>query len=47
MFSLCELITGMQVCWDRLKHLGIAHTPRRTTLAHAKQQKRETGQWLT
>ena len=33
--SLRELITGMQVCCDRLKHLGIAHTPRRTTLADA------------
>ncbi len=33
--SLRELITGMQVCCDRLKHLGLIHTPRRTTLADA------------
>lgn len=33
--SLRELITGMQACSDRLKHLGLTHTPRRTTLADA------------
>lgn len=33
--SLRELITGMQACYGRLKHLGLTHTPRRTTLADA------------
>lgn len=33
--SLRELITGMQVCCQRLKHLGLNHTPRRSTLADA------------
>jgi Transposase DDE domain/Domain of unknown function (DUF4372) len=33
--SLRELITGMQACYQRLKHLGLLHTPRRTTLADA------------
>ena len=33
--SLRELITGMQACYGRLKHLGLSHTPRRTTLADA------------
>ena len=34
-FSLRELMTGMQACYGRLKHLGLSHTPRRTTLADA------------
>src|SRR5258708_4803129 len=33
--SLRELTTGMQACYSRLKHLGLAYTPRRTTLADA------------
>ena len=33
--SLRELITGMQASYGRLKHLGLTHTPRRTTLADA------------
>lgn len=33
--SLRELITGMQVCCNRLKHLGLNHTPRKSTLADA------------
>lgn len=33
--SLRELMTGMQACYGRLKHLGLTHTPRRTTLADA------------
>ena len=33
--SLRELMTGMQACCGRLKHLGLIHTPRRTTLADA------------
>jgi len=33
--SLRELTTGMQACYGRLKHLGLNHTPRRTTLADA------------
>ena len=33
--SLRELTTGMQACYGRLKHLGLTHTPRRTTLADA------------
>jgi len=33
--SLRELITGMQACCNRLKHLGLSHTPRRATLADA------------
>lgn len=33
--SLRELTTGMQACYGRLKHLGLIHTPRRTTLADA------------
>lgn len=33
--SLRELITGMQACNNRLRHLGLMHTPRRTTLADA------------
>lgn len=28
-------MTGMQACYGRLKHLGLIHTPRRTTLADA------------
>ena len=33
--SLRELMTGMQACYGRLKHLGLIYTPRRTTLADA------------
>lgn len=33
--SLRELITGMQACYGRLKHLGLKNTPRRTTLSDA------------
>jgi Transposase DDE domain/Domain of unknown function (DUF4372) len=33
--SLRELTTGMQACYNRLRHLGLIHTPRRTTLADA------------
>ena len=33
--SLREVTTGMQACYSRLKHLGLKHTPRRTTLAEA------------
>ena len=33
--SLRELITGMQACYSRLKHLGLTHTPRRATVADA------------
>lgn len=33
--SLRELITGMQACCNRLKHLGLNYTPRRATLADA------------
>jgi hypothetical protein len=37
--SLRELITGMQACYGRLKHLGLIHTPRRTTLADANRRR--------
>lgn len=33
--SLRELITGLQACHSRLKHLGLMYTPRRSTLADA------------
>jgi hypothetical protein len=33
--SLRELITGLQASSGRLRHLGLTHTPRRTTLADA------------
>lgn len=37
--SLRELITGMQACCMRLKHLGLINTPRRSTLADANQRR--------
>jgi hypothetical protein len=37
--SLRELITGIQVNAHRLNHLGIVHTPRRSTLADANERR--------
>jgi transposase len=37
--SLRELITGLQVNVHRLQHLGIVHTPRRSTLADANKRR--------
>jgi hypothetical protein len=37
--SLREVITGMQACAGRLKHLGLVATPRRSTLADANQRR--------
>lgn len=37
--SLRELITGLQANSHRLKHLGMKHTPRRSTLADANQRR--------
>jgi hypothetical protein len=37
--SLRELITGIQVNAHRLKHLGMVHTPRRSTLADANERR--------
>lgn len=37
--SLRELTTGMQASYNRLKHLGLLHTPRRTTLADANRRR--------
>jgi hypothetical protein len=37
--SLRELVTGMQASATRLHHLGIKHTPRRSTLSDANQRR--------
>lgn len=37
--SLREVITGMQACASRLKHLGLRMTPRRSTLADANERR--------
>ena len=37
--SLRELITGMQASAQRLSHLGLLHTPRRSTLADANKRR--------
>lgn len=37
--SLRELITGLQANSHRLKHIGLKHTPRRSTLADANQRR--------
>lgn len=37
--SLREVITGMQACAGRLKHLGLRATPRRSTLADANERR--------
>lgn len=33
--SLREVVTGMQVCYTRLNHLGIQYSPRRSTISEA------------
>jgi hypothetical protein len=39
--SLREVITGMMACSTRINHLGIAHMPRRSTLAEANANRSE------
>lgn len=37
--SLREVVTGMQACASRLRHLGLSVTPRRSTLADANERR--------
>lgn len=37
--SLREVTTGMQVCYTKLKHLGMNHSPRRSTFSDANQRR--------
>ncbi|MFN9325551.1 MAG: DUF4372 domain-containing protein, partial [Flavobacteriales bacterium] len=39
--SLRELTTGLQACEQRLRHAGLKHTPRRSTLADANARRPE------
>jgi hypothetical protein len=39
--SLRELCTGLQACEHKLRHLGLKHTPRKSTLAEANSKRTE------